>query len=81
MRHLFKVDYLLKTTFINNGEFLIDQKEMLLSLYVETNNLNEIFTDLFDLHRHDGIIGIEILSVEEQSESKELSEIPVRCFA
>ena len=81
MRNLFKVEYLLKTTAINNGEFLIDQKEDIFYIYIETNNLNEIFTDLFDLHRHDGIIGIEILSVEEQNQSKELREIHNSLFA
>jgi hypothetical protein len=75
MKNLFKIDYSLKTTSTNNGEFVREQKVNQFSIYTETNDLNEIFTDLFDLHRYDGIIGIEIIGVEEQQMHSDLNQI------
>jgi hypothetical protein len=71
MKTLFRVNYSLRTTAINNGEFLDDHKIEEFSRLSETNDLNEIFTDLFDIHRFDGIIGLVILGVEEHGHPKD----------
>jgi hypothetical protein len=72
MKTLFKVKYSLRTTSLNNGEFEPDHKIEEHLLMSETNDLNEIFTDLFDTHRFDGIVGLVILGVEEQIHPRDL---------
>jgi hypothetical protein len=72
MKTHFKVSYSLRTTSTNNGEFTSDHKVEEHSVISETNDLNEIFTDLFDTHRHEGLVGLVILGVEEQAHSRDL---------
>jgi hypothetical protein len=74
MKTLFKVNYSLRTTAVNNGEFLDDHKIEQYSRLSETNDLNEIFTDLFDTHRFDGIIGLVILGVEAHGHPKDYKD-------
>ena len=74
MNTLFRVNYSLRTTVVNNGEFLDDHKIEEFSRLTETNDLNEIFTDLFDIHRFDGIIGLVILNVEEHGHPRDYRE-------
>ncbi|HVD97258.1 MAG TPA: hypothetical protein VNB90_03570 [Cytophagaceae bacterium] len=61
----YKIRYSLTTAIESHGEFSHNQNILIQTFKSETNDLNEIFTDLFGLHRHEGIIGLEILSVEE----------------
>jgi hypothetical protein len=61
----FKIRYSITTAPGNHGEFSQNQNVLIQTFKSETNDLNEIFTDLFGLHRHEGIVGLEILSVEE----------------
>lgn len=60
----YKIRYSVTTSLENHGEFSQNQNVLIQSLKSETNDLNEVFTDLFTLHRQEGIIGLEILSVE-----------------
>ena len=61
----FKIRYSVTTAPGNHGEFSQNQNVLIQTFKSETNDLNEIFTDLFELHRNEGIVGLEILSVEE----------------
>lgn len=63
-KFFYEVSYLLKLAKEGYGEYNENQEVRICSLLTETNDLNEIFTDLFDKHRMEGIIGIEILSVD-----------------
>ena len=74
MSYTYKVTYKIKTTLIANGEFSpnqLDEKRTIISV---TDDLGEIFTDLYHLHREDSVIGLEVLAVElwEESTIKEL---------
>ena len=60
----YKVRYSVTTSSEGHGEFSKNQQVNVQSYKSETNDLNEVFTDLFDIHRHEGIIGLEILSVD-----------------
>ena len=60
----YKIRYSVTTSIEGHGEFSQNQNVIIQSFKSETNDLNEIFTDLFGLHRHENIIGLEILSVE-----------------
>jgi hypothetical protein len=64
MSHTYKVIYRVKTTLIANGEFSQDQMDEKKTLMSVTDDLGEIFTDLFHLHREESMIGLEVLSVE-----------------
>ncbi len=61
----YKIRYSVTTTLEGHGEFSQNQNVLIQTFKSETNDLNEIFTDLFGLHRNEGIVGLEILSVEE----------------
>lgn len=63
----YKIRYSVTTAPGNHGEFSQNQNVLIQTFKSETNDLNEIFTDLFGLHRHEGIVGLEILSVEESN--------------
>lgn len=63
MNH-YKIIYKIKTAQQSHGEFSLEQKVEELTTYAVTNDLNELFTDLYDAHRYTGIIGIEITGVE-----------------
>ena len=60
----YQVKYSVKTTTDKSGEFYEDQQIRHYTTFSSTNDLNEIFTDLFEVHRFDGIVGIEISSVD-----------------
>jgi hypothetical protein len=60
----YKIRYSVTTSLDGHGEFSQNQNVSIQSFKSETNDLNEVFTDLFGLHRNEGIIGLEILSVE-----------------
>lgn len=74
MSYTYKVTYKLKTTLVANGEFSHDQLDEQRMLISVTDDLGEIFTDLYHLHREDSMIGLEVVSVEiwEKSSIKEL---------
>lgn len=74
MSYTYKVTYKIKTTLIANGEFSSDQLDEKKTMMSITNDLGEIFTDLYHLHREDSVIGLEVLSVKlwEESSIKEL---------
>jgi hypothetical protein len=61
----YKIRYSVTTSLDGHGEFSQNQNVIIQTFKSETNDLNELFTDLFGLHRYEGIIGLEILSVEE----------------
>ena len=60
----YKIRYSVTTALEGHGEFSQNQNVIIQTFKSETNDLNEIFTDLFGLHRFENIIGLEILSVE-----------------
>lgn len=60
----YKIRYSVTTSLNNHGEFSQNQNVIIQTFKSETNDLNEVFTDLFELHRFEGIIGLEILSIE-----------------
>ncbi|MDB5271682.1 MAG: hypothetical protein JWO58_49 [Chitinophagaceae bacterium] len=64
MGYTYKVTYKLKTALDAHGEFSHQQFNEELSLISVTDDLGEIFTDLFYLHREDHLMGLEVLSVE-----------------
>ncbi len=64
----YKIRYSVTTSLDGHGEFSQNQNVIIQSFKSETNDLNEIFTDLFGLHRQEGIIGLEILSVETEQQ-------------
>lgn len=65
MRNRYKVLYTIKTAQENHGEFSPEQYIQNLAMYAVTNDLNELFTDIFFAYRDTGIIGIEITGVED----------------
>jgi hypothetical protein len=71
-KSFYKIRYSVTTSLDSHGEFSQNQNVLIQTLKSETNDLNEIFTDLFGLHRNEGIIGLEILSVEERSTEQPL---------
>jgi hypothetical protein len=64
MSYTYKVTYQVKTTAIANGEFSTDQLDEKRTMMSVTDDLGEIFTDLYHVHREDSMIGMEVLSVE-----------------
>lgn len=60
----YKIKYSVTTSLNGHGEFPQNQNVIIQVFKSETNDLNELFTDLFGLHRHESIVGLEILSVE-----------------
>ena len=64
MKNSYKVTYQVRTAEDCHGEFSHKQKIREYTLESVTNDLNELFTDLFDKYRQDGLIGIEIIAVE-----------------
>ncbi|MDB5258791.1 MAG: hypothetical protein JWM14_3486 [Chitinophagaceae bacterium] len=69
MSYTYKVTYKIKTTMIANGEFSNNQLDERRTMISVTDDLGEIFTDLYHLHREDSMIGLEVLSVEVWEES------------
>ena len=68
------IEYNLTKTLEGNGEFSNDQVMEKLTMISVSNDLNEIFTDLFDKHRLDSIIGLEIIKVINVLENIEMKE-------
>ncbi len=66
MQHLFNIDYRIKTTSLNNGEYSSDHVGAVYTHVSVSNDVGEVFADLVDLHREDNLIGLEIISVERQ---------------
>jgi len=64
----YKIEYNLTKTVEGNGEFSMNQIVERNTYYSTSNDLNEIFTDLFDLHRFDSILGLEILNVTQKKD-------------
>jgi len=64
MSYTYKVTYKVKTTLIANGEFSHQQFDEQRTLISVTDDLGEIFTDLYHLHREDSMIGLEVLAVD-----------------
>ena len=62
----YSVEYLVKTTRNKNGEFYNEQEAKQYAIDSVSDDLNEIFTDLFYIHRFDSIVGIEILGVQKK---------------
>ncbi|HWZ21918.1 MAG TPA: hypothetical protein VNW06_04650 [Cytophagaceae bacterium] len=60
----YKIRYSLTTSLNGHGEFSQNQNVVIQVFKSETNDLNEVFTDLFGFHRNESIVGLEILSVE-----------------
>lgn len=69
MSYTYKVTYRVKTTMISNGEFSHQQFDEQRTIMSVTDDLGEIFTDLYHLHREESMIGLEVLSVEMWEES------------
>jgi hypothetical protein len=70
----YKVRYSVTTALDSHGEFSQNQNVIIQSFKSETNDLNELFTDLFGLHRQEGIVGLEILSVEPASQDVSIEQ-------
>ncbi len=77
MSYTYKVTYKIKTTMVANGEFSKDQLNETRTLISVTDDLSEIFTDLYHLHREDPMIGLEVLAVEIWKEST-ISELELQ---
>ncbi|MBC7488417.1 MAG: hypothetical protein H7282_16890 [Cytophagaceae bacterium] len=69
MSYTYKVTYRVKTTMIANGEFSHQQFDEQRTIISVTDDLGEIFTDLYHLHRDDSMIGLEVLAIEMWEES------------
>ncbi|MBX9850966.1 MAG: hypothetical protein K2X86_04325 [Cytophagaceae bacterium] len=65
MEHHFLVEYHVTRTLDGHGEFSKDQIVEKFTMISVLDDLNEIFTDIFDLHRFNSITGIKILKVEK----------------
>lgn len=70
---VYKFRYSVTTSLAGHGEFSQHQNVTIQSFKSETNDLNEVFTDLFDLHRLENIIGLEIISVEATAHDEPLA--------
>jgi hypothetical protein len=62
---LFKVEYQIKLAKNSHGEFTAHSMLVVDSMLSVSNYLPEIFTDIYDKHRGQHILGIEIIGVEE----------------
>jgi hypothetical protein len=76
----FKIEYNLTKTVEGNGEFSMNQIVERKTYTTTSNDLNEIFTDLFELHRLDSLIGIEILSITKNKDYFTLDEFKYPLF-
>lgn len=74
MQYRYRITYLTKTVEDNHGEFSDEQMTREYAVDSITNDLNELFTDLLDKHRHDGLVGMEILQVETLSGAQYVAE-------
>jgi hypothetical protein len=60
---LFTVHYQLKFSVINHGEFSKEYLTRNDTMINSSNFLPEIFTDIFEKHRHEWVVGVEINEV------------------
>jgi hypothetical protein len=61
---LFSVNYQLKTAIESNGEFTNEYTVRSETMTNTSNFLPEILTDIYDKHRHEWLIGVEIQDVK-----------------
>ncbi len=60
---LFSVIYQLKISINNNGEFTNEYHTRIESMTNTSNYLPEILTDIYEKHRHEWLMGVEIQEV------------------
>ena len=60
---LFLINYQLKTAVKNNGEFSNEYDRRFETMTNTSNFLPEILTDIYEKHRHEWLIGVEIHDV------------------
>jgi len=72
---LFSVNYQLKISINNNGEFSNEYITRTESMTNTSNYLPEILTDIYEKHRHEWLMGVEIQEVTRfySTEVEELS--------
>lgn len=58
----FRVEFRVVLALSQSGE-LVGNSEEVKQCNTSTNDLNEVFTDLFEEYRHKGLLGLEILTV------------------
>lgn len=61
---LFSVNYQLKISINNNGEFTNEYITRTESMTNTSNYLPEILTDIYEKHRHEWLMGVEIQEVK-----------------
>jgi hypothetical protein len=61
---LFSVNYQLKISINNNGEFTNQYITRSESMTNTSNYLPEILTDIYERHRHEWLMGVEIQEVK-----------------
>lgn len=61
---LFSVNYQLKISINNNGEFTGESITRTESMTNTSNYLPEILTDIYEKHRHEWLMGVEIQEVK-----------------
>ena len=68
----YRISYRLKTRISKEGEaFEIQTRD--LEQVTDTEDLNEVFTDIFMIHRYEGLLGLEILEVKPQGKVIDMS--------
>jgi len=74
----FIVSYRLKSVNSANGTVVGHRTEDKI-LSSDTDDLNEVFTDLFYLHRYEGLTGLEILEIRnaQRNRAVEVAEVEV----
>ncbi len=60
---LFVVNYQLKVAIKNNGEFVNEYETRSETMTNTSNFLPEVLTDIYEKHRHEWLIGVEIQDV------------------
>jgi hypothetical protein len=81
MRHTatYSITYTVKKLNSQNGEFTDEIQTEICRHESETNEIRNIFTDLFFLHRGEQLTGLEIISVEKKE--KPASQIFLKGFS
>lgn len=67
---LFSVNYQLKLSINNNGEFTNEYITRAESMTNTSNYLPEILTDIYQKHRHEWLMGVEIQEVKKFNSKK-----------
>lgn len=63
-REIYKVTYAVKRLSGRSGEFSHENDYSLERFLSNTNEVDDIFTDLYEAHRGRHVVGIEILAIE-----------------